>query len=385
MGQIALLQKINYVNLAIKVADQLEKSAVYHWDYITWLKQGKPLGYHLYDGCSGIALFFAALYNETGKSKYRKIALKVIQPLHPASHAYYKHTTIKENAISIAIGYPSYMYSLILIGQFLREDFNEYIYYYLSFITRDAIVADQTLDVMHGSAGTILALLKVHKLTKNNTALKLAMIAGEHLSDKSVSLLRMGHPLTGFAHGAAGISYALIKLYENTNEKQFKEMAQAWLEYERAVYSKEHRNWPDLRHKHPSYLNSWCHGATGIGLARLGSLSKESDEKIVAEIDNVLALNLADAFMDANHLCCGNFGRIEFLISYAEKLYQTNRKYEHQYVQKLLDETNVEAKLSHYLQNPALSKGFFLGIAGIGYQFLRLHSPNHYPSILLFE
>jgi lantibiotic modifying enzyme len=61
-------------------------------------------------------------------------------------------------------------------------------------------------------------------------------------------------------------------------------------------------------------MTSWCHGAPGIGLARLGSLPILDTAEIRQEI--AVAINTTQQFglHNIDHLCCGNFGRMEVLL-----------------------------------------------------------------------
>jgi lantibiotic modifying enzyme len=83
-----------------------------------------------------------------------------------------------------------------------------------------------------------------------------------------------GRLLTGFSHGAAGIAYALTRLYEITCKDTLLGAAQEAVEYERSVFMADFDNWPDLCYSEPMEVDTsaWCHGATGIGLSRLVSL-----------------------------------------------------------------------------------------------------------------
>ncbi|MEQ8538204.1 MAG: lanthionine synthetase LanC family protein [Coleofasciculus sp. D1-CHI-01] len=57
--------------------------------------------------------------------------------------------------------------------------------------------------------------------------------------------------------------------------------------YERSLFSPGVGNWPDLREFETTvrsgnpgrvnYMTAWCHGATGIGLARLRSMPHLED------------------------------------------------------------------------------------------------------------
>ena len=125
--------------------------------------------------------------------------------------------------------------------------------------------------------------MSLYEATAETTVLEKAIVCGQHLLDQQVS--EDGTPkawrtfnersLTGFSHGAAGIAYALLRLYSATQELNYLEAALEGIEYERSVFSEKHANWPDFRSvegRNPGFPVHWCHGAAGIGLGRLGSL-----------------------------------------------------------------------------------------------------------------
>ena len=78
---------------------------------------------------------------------------------------------------------------------------------------------------MFGNAGALLVLIQLYKHTNNAIYLKMAESAGEKLiiaQEKKENQLggwigsASKNALSGFSHGAAGIVYALSKLWENT-------------------------------------------------------------------------------------------------------------------------------------------------------------------------
>jgi len=53
--------------------------------------------------------------------------------------------------------------------------------------------------------------------------------------------------LLGYGHGAAGIGCALLELWAETGEPEYREAAVQAFRYERSHFSSEQHNWPDLR------------------------------------------------------------------------------------------------------------------------------------------
>jgi lantibiotic modifying enzyme len=194
-------------------------------------------------------------------------------------------------------------------------------------------------------------------------------------------------PLTGFSHGAAGIAYALLRLYAVTEDQAYLQAAEEGIAYERSVFSTAVANWPDLR-RPSGFMVTWCHGAPGIGIARLGSLSIYQTDEIYQDVEVALQTTQKYGLQGVDHLCCGNFGRIEVLLVAAQKL---SRPQLLETAQKKAAWVVAQAdKISAYqlfnnLPNSLFNPGFFQGTAGIGYELLRLAYPEVLPTVLLWE
>ena len=128
---------------------------------------------------------------------------------------------------------------------------------------------------------------------------------------------------------------------------------------------------------------AWCHGAPGIGLARLDSLAYFDDDTVRSEIDAAFQTTLAHGF-GANHcLCHGDMGNLEFVQSAIRRL--SLKQHEEQVrnlTSMLLDSIEKEGWVTGVPMGVE-TPGLMLGIAGIGYQLLRLASPERIPSVLL--
>jgi lantibiotic modifying enzyme len=182
----------------------------------------------------------------------------------------------------------------------------------------------------------------------------------------------------------------LQRLYRATSDERLLNSARAAIEYERSVFSPIAHNWPDLRRSGNNeagrFLCQWCHGAAGIGLARLDCLHEFDGEALRSEIESALRTTLALRQFGNDDLCCGNFGRIEFVFAAGQKLRRP----------ELIDQALAMAgilvdkfkrhgdfvwKTGSQRQNP----GFHTGISGVGYELLRLTRPGSLPSVLLWE
>jgi lantibiotic modifying enzyme len=204
-----------------------------------------------------------------------------------------------------------------------------------------------------------------------------------------------GRPLTGVSHGAAGIAWALLELFALSGEERFRSAALAGIEYERSLFSSEAGNWLDLREASASgsrpgalgdgCMTAWCHGAPGIGLARLLSLPWMDDATSRCEIDVALESTLAHGFGGGHCLCHGDLGNLDVLLEASCRLGDARWRSE---VDRCAGMTLKSIERNGWLcGNPVEveSPGLMTGLAGIGYGLLRLAEPTRVPSVLAFQ
>jgi len=170
---------------------------------------------------------------------------------------------------------------------------------------------------------------------------------------------------------------------------QFLEAAQEAIAFEKSVFIPELGNWPSFR---PSVskdnltcMCAWCHGATGIGLARVSTLDILDTPEIHQDIETAINTTINYGLSDIAQLCCGNMGRVEFLLTAGSKL---NRPELLELAMQLANQVIARAKSQgHYGYGRILDfhPGFFQGAAGIGYELLRLAYPDQLPSVILWE
>jgi type 2 lantibiotic biosynthesis protein LanM len=406
---------------ACAIAEEIQSHAIAAPDgSIYWIGLGyisnaerfqlQPLDESLYNGNCGIALFLAALDYLRGSSQFRHLTLGALQytcKVLQSDNADLTQRFTKNIGIGGASGLGSIIYSLVKISYFLKEPaLIEDALLFANLITPELIAGDQHLDVMGGAAGAILGLLALYHKTCEQAVLDKAVACGQHLLEHRISINGSpkawkhfaDKPLTGFSHGAAGIAYALLRLYSVTQDSNYLQAACDGIAYERSVFSTGAANWPDFRsfaqkNGQPGFNTvSWCHGATGIGLGRLGGLSiletLEETSEIHQDIEVALQKTQKYSLQGVDHLCCGNLGRCELLLLGAQKLSRpellTMAQQRAAWVvarAKLAGGYQLFANLPNHVFNPS----FFQGTAGIGYELLRLAHPEALPSVLLWE
>jgi type 2 lantibiotic biosynthesis protein LanM len=407
-----ILSPLELIGEAKAIAEELKALAIYADDGSAgWIAPQlqaeryivQPLRLDLYQGIAGVLVFLAALERVTGDSNYRELIQATALPLKDALTKT-PMSTLAKNGYSIGgyTGMGSLIYAFTRIYEFLDEPtWLEDATFAASLISPDWIALDKNLDILGGAAGAILSVLTLYQKTQQPTLLETAFCCGEHLLASRTNNnqgVKGWHKIgtnfvTGFAHGAAGIAYALLRLYEFTEEKRFRNAAWDAISYEQSVFDEIAGNWPDFRdtletNNQKKFMTAWCHGAPGIGLARIGGLSVFNTERIEKEINIALQTTRQFTRQGKDHLCCGNFGRIEVLLvaSFAfgkPDLSQVATQQASWVVRRAQQRGtyNLFAKSLPGIFHPA----FFQGTSGIGYQLLRLAYPDLLPSILLLS
>ncbi len=238
-----------------------------------------PLDVSLYDGVLGSALFFACLYKITKKDEYINTVEKILTSAELYIKFYKNGDSISAYSGDASIAYCYYFLGIILSRLDLKR---KGVLHILK--CRDLIKEDSSFDIISGCAGTLIVALNIYKKNLNEEVLDVAIKCGEHLVKKATPIkdcvgwntpVGGGIALAGMSHGNSGISWALIELYKITNKKMFLDYGYKAILYERTIYSPEDKNWFDLRNREnrlakgfPESVN-WCHGAPGIGMARI--------------------------------------------------------------------------------------------------------------------
>jgi type 2 lantibiotic biosynthesis protein LanM len=359
--------------------------------------QLQPMGYDLYEGTCGVAMFLAAVEKVTGGAGYRELALGAVQPLRQALRDY-GNRTAREMGIGGAVGLGSVVYALTRVSQWLDEPtLLEDARRAARLITAKRIADDQVLDIIGGAAGAILGLLAFYAISPDEVVLDHVITCGQRLLQRRMESeagyrawpTLDGKMLTGFSHGAAGIVYALLRLYAVTRDGDVLAAAQEGIAYEDSVLVREAGNWPDFRtDEQPAFMTSWCHGAPGIALGRLGGLAVLDSDDIRRDIEMAVQTTRAAGVQGVDHLCCGSLGRADVLLVAASGLARLDlAEVASTWAWQIVARAEESGTFAlHLLLPQGVSRpSFFQGTAGIGYEFLRIAHPDLLPSVLLWE
>lgn len=382
------------------------------WIGLDWLGDSQvaqlvPLGLDLYSGVAGIAVFLAAHAASAQCEASAELALAATLHLRKTVRGRNAARVARALGLGGATGLGSIVYTLTLMGKFLGDD--DLIGDALAtanLMTDDLIAADKQFDIIGGGAGAILALLRLYRDSQSNEALRCATECGEHLLRQDrlgphgrrswAGQSARGLALNGMSHGAAGFAHAFASLAIATGREDFARASAECIAFEDSSFDAEHHGWPRLHvDGEPTWPCQWCHGAAGIGLARVAMIkqrgsefrpnAKLSADILIADVRN--ALECVDRHWpgSVDTLCCGTLGNIEFIHEAGCVLERNElRELAAQRSMAVLENAMLTGQYRWDVSQNKFNLGLFRGLAGVGYTLLR-RSDRSLPNILVWE
>lgn len=388
-----LKKDASFQDMAIQIGEHLVEQSIWGQDYtdVTWLgiseQKGSlsfsPLNVGLYDGLMGIALFFAQLEQVTQQIEYQELA-------YAATTSVIRYSTHPANYLPLSgyYGNASILYGLACLYEIWSDPYFLSPVDYLLDKVKSQISQDATFDLLSGSAGALLALLKLYNVTKNPQALELAKQCGNYLIHQKVALKHglawpsplYEDPLGGMAHGVTGIALALYRLYKVTGEENYLDTCRGALCYQESLFNENTGNWVDVRfHNQAGRVDqhAWCHGAPGIilGYSEMWDILNRSQK---SAIRHALAGIINSSWHSNHSLCHGDFGNYLILKKVQEKFFtkKVNLEQIKQSIYQNIQTTGIRSGLP----SRAESLGLMSGYAGIGLAMLAMDSDQ-----LLFD
>lgn len=347
----------------------------------------------LYSGQLGVATYFASMYDTFGQESYRQTVSEAVDFLLEAD----VDELLADVTLGAGNGLGSVVYGLSVLWNLTGERrYYERAREFAGALTDERIRATDEYDLMWGTAGGVLGLLKLYEDAGDDVALDRAVTCGEHLLANRHD--KWGYRVwdtfrsdavksfsTGLGHGATGVCYALYRLYGHTRRDEFRDATDEALSFENVFYSERNDNWKANWLSVPHYPVWWEYGVVGIGLGRLGSLEYCDSHELRRDLHRAREFRPELASRDA--IRDGTFSQVDFLVELGRKF---GDEY-HRQARKLATEAIERRRrtgtyrLPYWdvdgLYNPTL----FSGTAGVGYTILRLLRPDDVPSILRFE
>lgn len=398
-----------FIAQADAIAEHLSRHAIRRgggaaWIGLDWLGDSEvsqivALGPELYNGLSGIAVFLAAHAAVAGRQSSEDLARAALVHVRKSLRNQNAARVARTLGIGGGNGLGSIVYAMTAMSTVLRDD--ELLadaHVAAGLFTDDVIAADKLLDVMGGSAGAILGLLRLYRQSQSGEVLKRATACGQHL----LAQRRMGpegrrswtvqgsarHPLNGMSHGAAGFAYALAMLAAATGREEFAKAAWECIAFENSTYDAERNNWPDLRDRsNPHWPCQWCYGAPGIGLARIATMKSGAlgSKSLATDVRNALAGTQRGWPSRLDTLCCGSLGSIEFFCEAGSALGRNDlRELAASHMVAVLETASSTGDFRWNTGKSRFNLGLFRGVAGVGYTALR-QADRSLPNVLTWD
>ncbi len=358
-----------------------------------------PIRTSVYDGLAGIALFFGYLGTVRGDEKFLDLARRTAASVATTWRA----ESAAQPSIGAFSGLGGLIYALTHLSGLLHDP--------ELLTTAQAVVrelpnlipADREFDIIGGSAGCIAGLMTLWQCAPSDEVIEQAVRCGHHLvatATEYPSGCGWVRPeiapvaLAGFAHGGAGIAWALDKLSVVTGIDTFAARAGSALDYERTLFSEAEENWRDARASgRPSdgpdasakFSTAWCHGAAGIGLSRLALLRRRLNPALHGDLEAAVRTTRRTGFGRNHSLCHGDLGNLELLMQ-ATRLpeFAGEREGTQRTAAGIvgdIDRNGPRCGIPLQVESP----GLMTGLAGIGMGLLRVAVGEGVPCVPMLD
>jgi lantibiotic modifying enzyme len=401
-GAPAWLPATLLVQAARIIAVGLRAACVDGGDDVRWVTATqRDDGADLYNGGLGIAVFLAAYARADSRAWARDLALRAVATARRAA-ARADADAGGSAPLGGLVGRGAQIYALVTIGRLLDEPaLLDEAHGLATCIEPRWIEADHRLDVVHGSAGLILALLSLGPAVDEPGPGRQTPLA--HLRTASAHLLAMQRPpgapwagaviadrdalpQSGFAHGATGASVALARAGQALEDRALFTAAARALAFERAHCAVAPGRWRTAPGD-PRTPAGWCRGAPGVALGRSAVLEAtrgQLDDADLAQRELAEALAYLQQLQPAplDHLCCGGMSLVETFLA----LSPTDGSgallaAAHARAARILRAARARGRFATGTDDPT-EPSLFQGLAGVGYGLLRLTDPSVFPCLL---
>lgn len=355
-----------------------------------------PLDWGLYKGLSGVALFMAQIGHVAGQSRFKTIAESMVKQAREQALQEAKSSRLEVGAFS---GLAGWSYVLFYLGtlwnntKLIKESLD-----WLPAIA-EYVEDDHQIDLIGGAAGALWVCLKVYQAIEDKRALAVARQCADHLIRNAVNTGRgLGwtstaypdFPISGFAHGASGAAIGLAWLGELTDTERYKANARAALAYEYTTFDEANETFADLRQDRqtadgqPGQIYAWCHGAPGMGMARLCLPESFRDHQWYRVVNAALKATFNQGLGGSHCLCHGDLGNLDFLLQ-AEQLEVSDIEQLawRSLIPQLIERVKALPRCGTFREAEPID--LMTGLAGIGYGLLRLAMPARIPSVLTLD
>ena len=392
------IETTKYQEMAIRIGNHIKNQAIFgesdeKLKEVVWLDTNvanidiedwtpEVTSFDLYNGLSGVAIFYMNLAKVTGSDENN---LVIIQSIISMLKTYITSISNKSeniqsgmmtgvSGILMTIFEYSQIYQSKIDEKFIEENIN---------ILQKIIAENNPIDYVGGNVGALALMIKIIKKTKNkdleNKCRNIADLICIDFNSKKETIFSQKNSDTftiysGFSHGLSGLINYLYEYYKITDKYNIYRLFKECLDYQRTnFWCSNELDW-FVSNKEEKFAYGWCHGSPGILIEKI-NLKKMGfrDELIDEEIFN--ATNKIIENLGANiSMCHGDLGNLLILKQYLDIEENENIR---QFLQnatsiiyQFIDE-NIESGKRMTFNN---FKGLLLGIAGIGDFMLKCHT-----------
>lgn len=346
----------------------------------------------LFNGVSGLAVFFAAMHaaskDETIRKQCEDLIDRITDRLETHVDSLCGAEVLYPNLedVSISRGLAGKLLACRIIARYMNSSRHRMLAERIASLLPKADIRFSNADYYNGLSGLLKVLCFYDDLYALPGMSSYAMRLAEHImkqaeiEQEGAKLWRtLSQPwaISGAGHGQSGIASALLLAARRFGRADFREAAEAGMSFEKRIYSPTMHAWPDLRRgrKTDSHMCGYCSGAPGIGINALNTRYACSDQVV----KQALASVRQEELLEKDILCCGNCSIIEFLLQagYAD---EANHRME-----RVIRRAGKNGGFRYYSASltQVFSPNLLFGAAGIGYELLRLFDPEGIEPVLI--
>jgi len=358
------------LSAARSVGDQLVSLAYRHKDRTNWIGlellgerywRLAPMAADLAGGYTGPALFLAQLAALTGAERYAETAREALAPvpgLLDALHGRVDDLAVLGSGAFAGLG--GIAYALAEVGALLGDRAVLDLAGPATRLACAASAAEDGYGVRGGAAGGLVSLLAVHRATGRAEAWRGAERCAERISVAPLPVAG------GFAEGAAGIGWALLRFAAAGGGEQYRTAGLRALR--RAAVE-------------VAGGRAWCEGAAGVALAVADSPDARTDPDLSGWLAEQAGALADSAPLADDSLCHGELGLLELLGHSALTGDRTPWVRRAGTLLAAADRAGPRCGTPGHVPHP----GLLTGLSGIGHGLLRAGFPDRIGSALLLN
>lgn len=308
-----------------------QKKSEVSWPVLRFASSGscawqiRPMGIYFYDGLSGMLLLTTVMQEKQKSERIERIQKALQRQLFRYTDEGMEDLkNLQSQNTGAYTGESSVVYTYLKLYQLTKEAI------YLQYARKHAEIVskivpkDTCADLLGGKAGAAWIFLQMFEQTGEERYVKEAEKAVYSMFPQAVKMdcgigwkLETGeNPVSGMAHGNAGILMPVLALWELTKKQEYEILAEKVREYEESLYDEKRGNWIDQRKDQEEGEDTvaWCHGAAGILLARLWCYQRVTDrtwkERLKTDMERAYRKTETYWKRDSWSLCHGTGGNL---------------------------------------------------------------------------